>query len=115
MYIECIKRVIVNNLGKAFLDSLDERALTLVMKKDAERLVNNFGIGIQDAAVVAVVSFLQDIKIHRDRTRPEGNDTLDERYLDNRDIKILSNLSNEALEQAPFSNEFKRKIRFARM
>ncbi|GHV05394.1 hypothetical protein FACS189416_5000 [Bacteroidia bacterium] len=108
--IDLIKRAIERNLGREFLNSLDERAISIVMKEDAERLVNNFGMSRQDAAVVAVVNFRQDIKIHRDKVRPEGIDTLDERYLDNLDIKILSNLSREALAQAPFSDEFKRKI-----
>jgi len=108
--IDCIKKVIVNNLGREFLDNLDERALSIVMKEDAERLVNNFGLSKQDAAVVAVVNFRQDIKIHVEKMRPEGIDTLDERYLDKIDIKILSNLSEDALEQAPFSDELKWKI-----
>ena len=113
-YIDCIKKLIVNNLGQEFLDLIDERALSIVMKEDMERLVNNFGMSKQDAAVVAVVNFRQDIKIHTLKVRPEGDDTLDERYLDELDIKILSNLSKEALEQAPFSDEFKRKIHSAR-
>lgn len=113
-YIDCIKRVIVNNLGREFLDDIDSRAFSMVMEPDAKRLASNFGLSKEDAAIVAVVSFLQDIKIHQYRTRPEGTDTLDERYLDQRDIKILSNLSLDAIEQSPFSNEFKRRIRAAR-
>ena len=114
-YIDCIKKVIVDNLGREFLGTLDERSLSLVMKKDAERLVNDFGLSKQDAAVIAVVNFRQDIKEHVYKVRPPGTDTLDERYLDKVDIKILSNLSYDALEQAPFSDGFKQKIYSARV
>lgn len=70
-YINCIKKVFENNLGREFLDLTDERAFSKVMKPDAMRLVDKFGISMQDAAVVAVVNFRQDIKIHMLKTRPE--------------------------------------------
>jgi len=114
-YIDCIKKVLVSNYGREFLDLIDEQAFSMVMKPDAERLVNRTKISIQDAAIVAVANYCEDIKIHLLKSRPEGKDTLDERYLDEVAIKLLSKLSEDALEKAPFSNELKRKIRFARM
>jgi len=104
-YVDCINETI----SKYLVDNppLEERHF-LHMEKDAENLVKEYGISMEDAEILAVVNFCQDVsKTAKGR---EGSYSMNGDY-DENVLKLLKRLSEKALEG--FTEETKRKIKFA--
>ena len=102
-YVDCIYQTIRKYLGN---QSLEEQHF-LYMEKNAERLIKEYGISMEDAEILAVVNFCQDVRFQGES---RTGYTMDGNY-DEIVLKLLKNLSEKALE--PFSEVTKQKIKSA--
>ena len=71
--------------------SLEERHISF-MEKDSERIEKETGISVEDANIIAVVNFRQDIR-RQAKVIPPLEDTLNPKYLDETAIKLLAKMS----------------------
>ena len=93
-YVDCINETINKYLGGGV--RLDPRNFNIITK-DAERVEKEFGISMEDANIIAVVNFRQDIRMQA-REIPHLEDTLNPKYFDETAVKLLAKMSIKARE-----------------
>ena len=100
-YVDCIyetiRKYLVGN------PPLEERHFSH-MEKKVEELVKQYGISMEDAEILAVVNFCQDVRIQSENRKGY---TMDGNY-DEIVINLLRKLSEKAIE--PFSEDTKNKM-----
>jgi len=92
IYVDCINETLNKYLGEGL--RIDPRNFH-DLAKDAERVEKAFGINMEDANIIAVVNFRQDIRV-KAKAIPPLDDTLNPKYLDETAIKLLAKMSVKA-------------------